>query len=316
MGLRVTRWLRTRLQSAGGNRDLYQQIVRAIRSQVAQECRHLRRMHMALENVYAMGNVLPPQVPPGSDEGDEPVEAKELVDQLILFISDDTGESKRTVLDMLRGGEQASSSTAVSSTSSGMDQGLYQECEALRRWLNRVFEGALSTLQDEHMLQQDLPPGARVEPMTAEEGRVEGEENDDAAMVQKPRGEEMDVLAQGEGRRDDHGHVQWIGVVDAGTLEHGQVPRPADGKLEAESPSQDETATSTDPGEEPTRKRPAESARDMRKAEIIPMPSPHSWDRRPGTAYWKCGVRWMPPPLGATVCHHRQGQTQRHRSTI
>ena len=45
VGLRVTQWLRSRLQSSGCNRVLlYQQVVKAIRAQVAQECRHLRRM--------------------------------------------------------------------------------------------------------------------------------------------------------------------------------------------------------------------------------------------------------------------------------
>ena len=69
-------------------KELYKLVLGAIQRQVAQEARHLRRLHVAFHYLTAMGEV----------EGQRR-NASEMVDQLILQIGQDVGP--RDIRDML-----------------------------------------------------------------------------------------------------------------------------------------------------------------------------------------------------------------------
>ena len=205
VGATLTKWVRQRLPTnPQARRQLFLQVVNGLRLQVSQECRHLRRLHMGLEQMYCMGEGAAYSVGTLETMDDLPQDARDLVDQIIMNIGNDA--RGQTVLDMLQG--QASSSASSSSTLA--TGSLLQECDALRRWLNGAFEGSLSTLMEE---QQDLeelgvlPTGDSVGnqssladrvgldcleenmteelqgPMNVERG---GPEQDDASLVQRP----------------------------------------------------------------------------------------------------------------------------------
>ena len=148
VGATLTKWVRQRLPTnPQARRQLFLQVVNGLRLQVSQECRHLRRLHMGLEQMYCMGEGAAYSVGTLETMDDLPQDARDLVDQVIMNIGNDA--RGQTVLDMLQG--QASSS--ASSSSSPATGSLLQECDALRRWLNGAFEGSLSTLMED---QQDL----------------------------------------------------------------------------------------------------------------------------------------------------------------
>ena len=148
VGAAVTKWVRDRLpKEAMARRRLFLQVIEGLRLQVAQECRHLRRLHMGLEQLYCMGEG--GAVVQGSVESIDalPQDAKDLIDQIIMNIGNYGQERRRsTVLDMLQGADSTASSSATPPSGSIMQEG-----EALRRWLNGVFEGSLSELLDDHL---------------------------------------------------------------------------------------------------------------------------------------------------------------------
>ena len=56
VGTMLTRWIRARLpQDEEERRALYHELRRGLLWQLAQECRHLRRLHMGFEQVLTMG---------------------------------------------------------------------------------------------------------------------------------------------------------------------------------------------------------------------------------------------------------------------
>ena len=146
---------------------------------MAQECRHLRRRHMSLEHVYAMGIALPAndsQATLANEHLEESMEVKDMVDQIIMMMAQYQPRRQPSVLEMLQGGSTTSARSASSSDSSP-ELSLYTECEALRRWLNGVFEGGLSSLLEEQLQHEDQPTD-QATPETlrdAEEVNLEGE---------------------------------------------------------------------------------------------------------------------------------------------
>ena len=111
------------------------------------------------------------------------------MDQLILMVSAEASRVPLTVMDLLqRGQADGRGGGASSSSSSSMpESGLYYECEALRRWLNGVFEGALTSLAEEHLLRQDQCMEGIMEDEPAPGASQETQlDEDDAALVQKP----------------------------------------------------------------------------------------------------------------------------------
>ena len=205
VGMAVTRWLRERLPAASAQRtELYRQVVQGLRVQLTQECRHLRRLHMALEHVYVMGVDTGEALSQGEPEDSQlPPDAKDLT------VGQGSSRPRPTVLDMLRGPESTSSS-AMAAAAEGRDNGgerLFFECESLRKWLNHVFEASLSTLTMEMMQTEDQGSVARMvtdsvlpdedstlpDPLTPDEG-------DEEALVQKPPWESK---GKGKGERED-----------------------------------------------------------------------------------------------------------------
>ena len=159
VGMAVTRWLRERLPADPAQRtELYRQVVRGLRVQITQECRHLRLLHMALEHVYVMGVDTGEALSQGEPEHSQlPPDAKDLVDQIIMTVGQGSSRPRPTVLDMLRGPGSTSSSTMAAAAEERDNGGerLFFECESLRRWLNNVFEASLSTLTMEMMQTED-----------------------------------------------------------------------------------------------------------------------------------------------------------------
>ena len=187
VGIALSRWLRRRLpQERPQRRLLFDLVVQGLRDQLAQECRHLRRLHMGLEHAYTMGVSDMTQAMDNATDDEMRSLARDYVDQIVMNIGQNT--SSRTVISLLQ--EGASSSSSSGPPPRGSHGSLFQEGEALRRWLNGVFEGSLSTLMLDHAEDQE---GSTAEapnhPVEEEEqegpGEAEGEP-DEAALVQKP----------------------------------------------------------------------------------------------------------------------------------
>ena len=175
IGFAMAKWLRRRLpRDQGSRRDLYQQVMKGLQAQLAQEARHLRRLHAAFHSLSAMGvGTLP-----GSDEEtsaeDLHREAKDMVDQLVMEIGRETdARDIRTWLGM-----SATSSSSTSSTPSTYLQGnMRVEVEALRRRLNAHFEG----VKDELGLWMEQQPEGFLDDKEKTEGirdGVQGEGDD------------------------------------------------------------------------------------------------------------------------------------------
>ena len=146
VGIMITRWIRARLpHDPAGRQRLHEDIMNALRKQVMEECRHLRRLHMALTQAETMG-IEQEATAITLEEPEVPRDAQDLVDQIVMNIGRDT--KKRTVAEMWRA-EGASSSSSRGPPPEGSHGTLYQECESLRRWLNGVYEGSLSSLAED-----------------------------------------------------------------------------------------------------------------------------------------------------------------------
>ena len=188
VGIALSRWIRRRLPRTHPQRThLFNLIIHGLREQLAQECRHLRRLHMGLEHAYTMGINNETQVDDGTSEEEMQRMARDYVDQIVLNIGHNS--SNRSVLSMLQEGGSSSSSTGPPPR--GSQGSLFQEGEALRRWLNGVFEGSLSTLLDDHVEDLEWPISGQTEEAhddaTTERTDAEaGESTDEAALVQPP----------------------------------------------------------------------------------------------------------------------------------
>ena len=103
LGHRLSRWLRSRLSSEPRRRGLvFRALLRKLRQQLAEEGRHLRRLHMALQQAQTMG--LEGDHQAGAlveDDEDVEAEAGDLVDQLVMTVGDSS--SPQTVLSLLQG---------------------------------------------------------------------------------------------------------------------------------------------------------------------------------------------------------------------
>ena len=184
VGHQLTQWLRARLPTQWDQRSqLYQEILKGLQRQLREECRHLRRLHMAVQSLKTMGV----GAVPGHDEEAEidgmKREAADLVDQIVMMMGLEQ-RHPRSVKDWLRGG--ASSGRASSSTSFTTAS---QEAEALRRWLNELFEG------DKADYWEDL------EEMELDE--VENADEDPDGMVERLGGVEPTQLDDEENEGDD-----------------------------------------------------------------------------------------------------------------
>ena len=197
IGPHVTRWIRERLPPSEPERTAhYHMLVQALRTQVAQECRHLRRLHMSLEHVYAMGIALPPndsQATLSDDHLEESMDVKDMVDQIIMMMAQYQPRRQPSVMEMLQGVSEAS--TTSSGSADPPDLNLFTECESLRRWLNGVFEGSLSSLLEEQLQRedqlanQDTSEAVRDDEEADRESEVQAEtgvDEDTTAMVQHP----------------------------------------------------------------------------------------------------------------------------------
>ena len=146
VGHMLSQWLRRKLPSGRPNRGaVYRQVIELLRQQLTAECRHLRRLHMGFQQVQTLSLDQGQEVPTQALDGDEIDVAKDLVDQLVMIIGN--VRSSPTVMEMLgaASGSRASSSSGPATLQLGT---LFQESEALRRWLNEYFEGSLDTLDD------------------------------------------------------------------------------------------------------------------------------------------------------------------------
>ena len=145
VGHLLGKWLRRKLPQDGPRRaKVFTLMNEKLRRQLAEECRHLRRLHMGFQQMQTMGFHQD-----RSSQNEEDAEcdllAMDLVDQLVMIIGNT--RSKGTIVEML-GASTASSSAGPAHT---LRQGtLYQESECLRRWLNDYYEGSLETLDEDN----------------------------------------------------------------------------------------------------------------------------------------------------------------------
>ena len=201
VGIAVTRWLRDRLPPQGVQReDLYMQVIQGLRAQLTQECRHLRRLHMALENIYMMGIGTGESVSQGEPEDSQmPQDARDLVDQIIMTVGQQPAPQRQTILDILRGTSTSSSSTGESARHG---PGLFHECEALRRWLNNVLRRLSQALYADDHTHGGCDEGHDVtdEVEMTQPDEDAQDEGDEGALVQRPPRENKD---KGKGHRDD-----------------------------------------------------------------------------------------------------------------
>ena len=195
VGHLLSKWLRKKLPTSAPRRGLvYRRVVERLRVQLAEECRHLRRLHMGFQQVQQL-TLDQDQLLTTDAETQDDEEARDLVDQIIMLIGN--VRSKPTVMDMLGrvGGTGSSCSTGPAGT---MELGtLFQEAESLRRWLNEHFEGSLETmsdtLADETMLgelsSEDMPECVMEgEQESAEVTKPDEPDNDELNLGQKGRG--------------------------------------------------------------------------------------------------------------------------------
>ena len=170
IGFAMAKWLRRRLsRDKGSRRDLYQQVMKGLQAQLAQEARHLRRLHAAFHSLSTMGV----GTPPGSDEEtsaeDLHREAKDMVDQLVMEIGRETdARDIRTWLGM------------SATTSTSLQGNMRVEVEALRRRLNAHFEG----VKDELGLWMEQQPEGFLDDKEKTEGIRDGLQGE---------GEDLDV---------------------------------------------------------------------------------------------------------------------------
>ena len=199
VGILITRWIRARLaRDAAGRMRLHRDIMLALRKQVLEECRHVRRLHMALIQAETMG-IERESAAASSHENEIPRDAQDLVDQIVMNIGRDTKKrTKRTVADMLRD-EGATSSGSRRPPPAGTHGSLYQECESLRRWLNGVYEGSLSSLAEDAQVYLDENGGlsGRSQSRALEEDDLQEEADTE---IEEHEGDEEDeevTLVQG-----------------------------------------------------------------------------------------------------------------------
>ena len=192
VGMMLNSWVRSRLPAAKEERRrLFKDVLRGLQLQLAQECRQLRRLHMGVQQLYVMGEGSPPPEEV-SVEGTEsvPRQARDLVDQIIMII----GDTPRlpSVLALLGA---TSSATSSGSTSSGKNVGTFaQEGEALKRWLNGVFEASVRDLMEDlgSSTEEDLREQQRESESREEWDLVDDDtdtEMEDNALVQRERPE-------------------------------------------------------------------------------------------------------------------------------
>ena len=145
-GHMIARWLRAKLPTLPRTRALvFRTLRRRLELQLAQEARHLRRLHMAFQQAQTTG--LDPDATVSMQENEEQEIfdiAQDLVDELVMVIGN-TKEGPRSILDVLHARGTASSSSAALAGPNRQGT-LAQEMESLRRWLNEVFEGELGLL--------------------------------------------------------------------------------------------------------------------------------------------------------------------------
>ena len=195
VGHLLSKWLRKKLPASAPRRGIvYRRVVERLRVQLAEECRHLRRLHMGFQQVQQL-TLDQDQLLAKDDETQDDEEARDLVDQIIMLIGN--VRSKPTVMEML-GGVGHTGSSSSTGPAGTMELGtLFQESESLRRWLNEHFEGSLETmsdtLADETMLEEtawDEEPECDVsgEQDSAEVTEQDKPENDELNLGQKGRG--------------------------------------------------------------------------------------------------------------------------------
>ena len=134
VGFKASRWLRQRI-SRPWRGLVYREVLRQVRLQVGQEARHLRRLHMALGAFEMMQVEDGDGNPTEEDRATIHREVKELVDDLIVWVSQGM-RLKRTVLEMLQGSGSASSSAPAEQPHDDVE-----ELQRLRWWLNVLLEG-------------------------------------------------------------------------------------------------------------------------------------------------------------------------------
>ena len=217
VGLKATAWLRARLPTDGRGR-VYEKVLECLRDQLGQEAQHLRRLHMAMMGMEAMGirdsNSARGSTDAANDTmgemGDMEEEelhnsARMIVDDLIVWVAQGLS-SKRSVLDMLRG-EQGKRKPG--------EQGDHvEECQRLRRWLNELYENEVLfpdylRMQPEHAAEEqdpDLEDMERDMPSKEELANHDDEEEEvflmqRGAAGRRPRGDGHG----GERTRDERG---------------------------------------------------------------------------------------------------------------
>ena len=206
VGLFVSRWLRRRLPADSETRArMLAGIQRALNQQLAEEARHFRRLHMAYEQSQIVGLS---QVPNDGYQPtlgmEEELEIKDLVDQLLLSVSSPCSTRTPTVLQLL--GTTSSSSSCSSAVPPALHHvgSLYQETEALRRWLNDFFEGSLETI-----LEPPREPLGEEEgnaaPMGSDEGQDQGGQEGTEGDEEEGVDDDQVVLMQGSRRSSDKG---------------------------------------------------------------------------------------------------------------
>ena len=229
VGFRASRWLRQRI-SRPWRGLVYREVLRQVRLQVGQEARHLRRLHMALGAFEMMQVEDEDGNPTEEDRATIHREAKELVDDLIVWVSQGM-RLKRTVLEMLQGSGSASSSAPAEQPHDDVE-----ELQRLRWWLNVLLEGdylptplGAPAAEDGEEANADrlhshaLPPGAEEENGT-----------DDVAWVQTPppwkdtRGRSRSRSAPRTGRRGGDHRTQ-AGRAHTGGPDSGGRPGGEDG---------------------------------------------------------------------------------------
>ena len=123
-------------------------------------------------------------------------DAQDLVDQIVMNIGRDT--KKRTVVEMLKT-EGASSSSSRGPPPVGSHGTLCQECESLRRWLNGVYEGSLSSLAEDAQVYEN------------ESRETSNAEGDDAFVNEEVRRERGDT--DNEQEEDDEEEQEEVTLV-------------------------------------------------------------------------------------------------------
>ena len=211
VGMRLTSWVRQRLPPGRvERRRLFRDVLRGLQVQLAQECRHLRRLHMGVQQLYVMGEGLPPSEDLSLEESEDvPQLAQDLVDQIIMIIGDTA--KPPSVLTLLGARTAASSSTLPPPS---RQVGTFaQEGEALRRWLNGIFEASFKDLmEDLGDTTEEEEPVCRDDTEDAEESdpsrdEYEDVDMDDQALVQRDRatpGRQTALTIQGAHTSEQH----------------------------------------------------------------------------------------------------------------